>query len=835
MALAVGQTSKGSTTGGTTATTSAVTTATSGSTFEVAVIYDGTSFTSIADSKSNTYTQVGTETTINGSNAKCRRYKCEGGAGGASHTVTVTAASGIIVVLFMEVTGSTVVSEGTPSQAQDNASPFTSPSITTGVADTLLTSVIFGDSGSNPASTSDSTGFTVQVSELDGSTLWVAALATRAVTSTGTYNSSFTQTGTTNSVVGILAWKETGGSSDVSITAGLGQAVLTGYAPSVARSGDLSVTPDVGALAISSVNPRVQNSSQPSAISYLGSATGTTSATIPTHQAGDLIIAFAYRDGSNTIPTIPTGQNWTTLFNTTGANTNSHVVVYKKAASSGEATGTFTSATSVVVHVYRGVQQSAQIGGNASGSAASTTVAYNTLTMTDTTGRSWIVGFSGHRSVNTTLETAPQGMTNRATTVDATDEAAGHDTNGGVSSWATTNVSVGGTSSGWRSHTVEILSGLAFQPDYAELILTGHAPTVSQAGGGVSISPGLGALTITGYAPAVVSPVRISAGLGQLTFTGYAPSIGTGTGNVSISAGLGQLSFTGYAPEQTLTLASPPPGVLVLAGHAPTLKVTFSASPGVGLLTLTGLAPTVTATAKQFVSAGLGQLTITGYAPTVQASAPGAVSTGLGQLTLTGLAPSVFLNDTASIVAGLGALTFTGLAPTVQATANVGISAGLGALTLIGLVPAVTATAKQFASPDVGALEITGFAPTIQQAGSFTVSTGLGILEILGLAPSVSNSGDVVISRGGLGGPVRRNYIIKGKRYLQVTNEELAYLLARDMVDVARDDIKVVYKKSKPHKVSVNAWKELQDAFKLFDKPATDIFDDDEEAAMLLL
>lgn len=229
MALAVGQVSKGGTTGGTTATTTAVNTATSGSTFEVAVIYDGTSFTSITDNKSNTWTQVGTETTINGSNAKCRRYKKEGGAGGTGHTVTVTCASGIIVVLFMEITGSTVVSDGTPSQARDNASPFASPSITTTSATTLLTSVVWGDSGSNPATTAESTGFSVQVSELDGSSYWVAALATRAVTSTGTYNSSFTQSGTTNSVVGILAWKETG-SSGQSDTAGAGSYALTGQA-----------------------------------------------------------------------------------------------------------------------------------------------------------------------------------------------------------------------------------------------------------------------------------------------------------------------------------------------------------------------------------------------------------------------------------------------------------------------------------------------------------------------------------------------------------------------------------------------------------------------------
>jgi len=588
MALAVGQVSKGGTPGGTTATTTAVNTATSGSTFEVAVIYDGTSFTSITDNKSNTWTQVGTETTINGSNAKCRRYKKEGGAGGTGHTVTVTCASGIIVVLFMEITGSTVVSDGTPSQAQDNASPFASPSITTTSATTLLTSVVWGDSGSNPATTAESTGFSVQVSELDGSSYWVAALATRAVTSTGTYNSSFTQSGTTNSVVGILAWKETG-SSGTNITSGLGQLTLTGYAPTI----------------------RVPE----------------------------------------------------------------------------------------------------------------------------------------------------------------------------------------------------------------------------------RISAGLGQLTITGYAPTIGTGTgnqAVSAGLGTLTFTGLAPTV-SATANVRITAGLGALTFTGYAPDQTLTLASPPAAALVLTGHAPTVSATFGITTGLGQLTLTGLAPTVSATANQFATAGLGQLAITSLAPSVAVSAPGAIATGLGQLTLTGLVPSVFVNDTATIPVGLGTLTLTGLVPTVTATANATVTAGLGALTITGRIPTVARTQNEFAAPGAGALSITGYAPTLAQAGSFTVAPGVGILELIGLAPSVSNSGDVVVSAARGGFVQRRNYIIKGKRYLQVTNEELAYLLARDLIDVQRDDVKVVYKNKKPHKVSVNAWQELQDAFKLFDKPATELFDDEEEAAMLLL
>lgn len=189
------------------------------------------------------------------------------------------------------------------------------------------------------------------------------------------------------------------------------------------------------------------------AISYVGQAVGTTSATLPTHKAGDVILAFAYRDGNTTAPTLPTG--WTNIANA-GANTNSARLAYRVATAAGTASGTWTNATSVVFQVYRGVALNNPIGGFAAGGAASTSVAYNTFTLTDTGGTSWVVGFSGHRSTDTNLQNAPTGMTARSNVVDATDEAAGHDTNGPVSSWSTQTVSVGGTSSGWRSYTVEL-------------------------------------------------------------------------------------------------------------------------------------------------------------------------------------------------------------------------------------------------------------------------------------------------------------------------------------------------------------------------------------------
>jgi len=177
------------------------------------------------------------------------------------------------------------------------------------------------------------------------------------------------------------------------------------------------------------------------------------SITIPAgHQVGDLIVIFAYRDGSATPPTLPAG--WTSGASH-GANTNSCVLGWKIAASSAEVSGTWTNATDMVVHVYRGVHATTPLGTPQSGSGTGTTVTYSAVTLKSK--NSWLAAFAGHRSTNTTLEAPPAGMTNRTNTAGATAEVSGHDTGGQASSWPSTNVSVGGTSSGWESMTVEII------------------------------------------------------------------------------------------------------------------------------------------------------------------------------------------------------------------------------------------------------------------------------------------------------------------------------------------------------------------------------------------
>lgn len=197
-------------------------------------------------------------------------------------------------------------------------------------------------------------------------------------------------------------------------------------------------------------------------VSFVGAAGGTTSATIPAHLPGDLIICFAFRDGSVTNPTIGTGSptTWTTITNTTDGTSCSVSAGWKIAATNAETTGTWTNASRLIVGVWRGQLNTATpIGTFAPGAGTTDPVNYpaRTLAASNIIGSSWFCAFAGHRSVDTNLGTAPSGMTNRLNGVDATCEMALHDTNGpATANWPSTNVTVSGTASGWQTMVIEI-------------------------------------------------------------------------------------------------------------------------------------------------------------------------------------------------------------------------------------------------------------------------------------------------------------------------------------------------------------------------------------------
>ncbi len=194
------------------------------------------------------------------------------------------------------------------------------------------------------------------------------------------------------------------------------------------------------------------------AISYVGGAAGVTSATLPSFQSGDIAVCFAFRDGSTTNPTVPAG--WTTITNTSDGTTCSVSVGWRQLVSTDTTTGTWTNASRVVVGVYRGCEPFiTPVGGGANSAGTTNTVTYAAVTMTRADGTSWVLGLVGHRSTDTTIDSAAiTGMTARTGGADATAEAHLWDTNGGVSSWSSTNQTITGTASGWVTRTVELLA-----------------------------------------------------------------------------------------------------------------------------------------------------------------------------------------------------------------------------------------------------------------------------------------------------------------------------------------------------------------------------------------
>ena len=138
----------------------------------------------------------------------------------------------------------------------------------------------------------------------------------------------------------------------------------------------------------------------------------------------------------------------------------------------------------------------------------------------------------------------------------------------------------------------------------------------------------------------------------------------------------------------------------------------------------------------------------------------------------------------------------------------------------------------------------TAFQGNAFQSNAFQIEGGVTgdvdyFLEIDPATYIITNAGIEFFYSGAIGfaGGRRGNYIVKGKRYYNLTNEELVYLIARELIEPARMDIKVSYKNKKPHIIPKTAWDSLQETLKSIESriPASMPDNDDEEAILLLL
>lgn len=229
----------------------------------------------------------------------------------------------------------------------------------------------------------------------------------------------------------------------------------TGLTGSTAYGTYMRYRDAAGNHADSNTVTQTTNAPAGSSISFIDShaeKTTTSLTTMPSHQSGDLLVMVAYRDGFNTAPSVPSG--WTNKGND-GLNNNSIRIGTKVAASSSEVSGTWTNCTNLVCFVYRGaVSVGAVVFNHGIGSA----ITIGGLTLQTTNGSSWVGAAVGDRQGGMTGVGTATGMTARASYIgtSSTQDLAGHDTNGGVSSFTGSGCTATGLTIGWETVAFEI-------------------------------------------------------------------------------------------------------------------------------------------------------------------------------------------------------------------------------------------------------------------------------------------------------------------------------------------------------------------------------------------
>jgi surface protein len=188
------------------------------------------------------------------------------------------------------------------------------------------------------------------------------------------------------------------------------------------------------------------------AITYIGAAEGSTSATLPAHETGDLILAFVFRDGSTAATSQPAG--WTGIYGI-GASSTHLRVSFKLATSNSDTTGTWTNATRSIFLVYRNPKTDdiTTTTGYTHTSATSTSVTYGTNNTW--TNLAWTITFLGHQETDQSTSVVPSGITSRSNTNTDSRMFAG-DTTALTTGFSAQTINVGGTSGGWRTFVLRL-------------------------------------------------------------------------------------------------------------------------------------------------------------------------------------------------------------------------------------------------------------------------------------------------------------------------------------------------------------------------------------------
>lgn len=282
---------------------------------------------------------------------------------------------------------------------------------------------------------------------------------------------------------------------------------------------------------------------------------------------GDLKIVFAFRSNSLTPPALPAG--WTNIASggSTGSGTNAayRIGCNKSADGTATAVGYWVNAANIVGVSLAGTLVNATadcnttgIGGKAANNAeSSTTASFNSITMTDNSGNSWVLGFLGDTANS---NCTPTGMSLRVSSL--TSYAWEYDTNGGVTSWTTQTCTV--SSGTWMTYVLEALANIpqAAQPTYDPVAGTYAAPqsvTISTGTAGATICYTTDGSTPTASAGTCTSgttystPVSIGTAGQNSTTTLKAIASKSGYSNSTVASGSYVIQ---YAAEPTITPAA---------------------------------------------------------------------------------------------------------------------------------------------------------------------------------------------------------------------------------------------------------------------------------------
>ena len=277
--------------------------------------------------------------------------------------------------------------------------------------------------------------------------------------------------------------------------------------------------------------------------------------------AGDLIVVYAYRGTDATLTaTLPTG--FTNIQNAVGT-LQTFRIGYKVAAGGETSTGTWTNATQVLCHVFRGARGFPAGFGKANNSGSSATITYSAFTLGVTNGTSWIAAFAGARSATAGMNGTPTNLTNRANVVTANVL----DTGAGKTSWSSTTLSVTGNGR-WFSYTLEIQEMPIMTADQGSYALTGEVTGLLI---GKKVAPSQGSYSLSGQAVSLKSGKLITITQGSYVLTGVGVTLVVGRGILTVNQGSYNLTGEDVALRISRGILSITQGSYTLTGEATSL------------------------------------------------------------------------------------------------------------------------------------------------------------------------------------------------------------------------------------------------------------------------